>query len=182
MIRAVVALEGPPGSGKSTVGRIVAKRLGLEYRSVGEEFRAEARRRGLDLDAFGRYAEEHPEVDRELDRAMEAYARPGFLLDGRVQGELCRRRGVPVVTVEVTADEEERARRVAGRDHQSPAEALRALRRREESERLRFDRYYGIDLDLVEADLVVDSSSRSPEQVADEIVAFLEPPPEGAGA
>ncbi|HYB77228.1 MAG TPA: AAA family ATPase, partial [Thermoplasmata archaeon] len=93
MIRAVLTVGGPPGGGKSTAGRLVAKSLGLEFRSAGDLFRAEARRRDMDLATFGRYAAAHPEVDRELDRTMQALATPGRLLDGRVQGPLCRRAG-----------------------------------------------------------------------------------------
>ncbi len=174
MIRRVVAIGGPPGSGKSTAGRRVAEVLGLEYRSVGEAFRAEARRRGMSLEAFGRYAEEHPEVDQELDRAMQADARPGVVLDGRIQGVLCRRAGIPVASIVVTASEAERVRRVAGRDRQSLDEAARAVAAREASERARYRKIYGIDLEREPVDLVVDSTSRSPEEVVATIVRFLE--------
>jgi cytidylate kinase len=171
--RSVVALGGPPGSGKSTAARRVARELGLEYRSVGDAFRAEAKARGLDLEAFGRYAEAHPEVDTELDRAMQALARPGVLLEGRIQGVLCRRRGVPVEVIVVAASAAERARRLAGRDGQTVEEATRALEVREASERVRYLKFYRIDVDREPADLVVDSSRLTPEEVASTIVAFL---------
>ncbi|MGB6501651.1 MAG: AAA family ATPase, partial [Thermoplasmata archaeon] len=77
MIHRVVTLGGPPGSGKSTAGRLVAAELGLQLRSAGEMFRAEAVSQGMSLAVFGRYAEAHPEVDRELDRRMQALAAPG---------------------------------------------------------------------------------------------------------
>jgi CMP/dCMP kinase len=172
--RSVVALGGPPGSGKSTAGRRVAGELRLEYRSAGETFRTEAKSRGLDLEAFGRYAETHPEVDAELDRAMQALARPGVLLDGRIQGALCRRHGIPVAAVVVTATAAERARRLAVRDGQTVEEAARAIAVREASERDRYRRFYGIDVDREPADLTVDSTSLGPEEVASEIVTFLE--------
>ncbi|HYB63072.1 MAG TPA: AAA family ATPase [Thermoplasmata archaeon] len=173
MSRTVVALGGPPGSGKSTAGRLVARALGLDYRSAGELFRAEARARGLDLEAFGRFAEHHPEVDTELDRAMQELARPGVLLEGRIQGALCQRRGVPVVVVLVTASPAERARRVAGRDHQELAQATRAIEAREAVERARYLKFYQIDLDREVPDLLVDSTSLPAEEVARTIVAFL---------
>ncbi len=176
MIDRVVAIGGPPGSGKSTAGRRVAERLGLEYRSAGDVFRAEAAARGLDLEAFGRYAEAHPEVDRALDRAMQSAARPGLVLDGRIQGILCRRAGLPVALVVVTAELAERIRRVAQRDGEDERAAEHSIRAREDSERVRYREIYGIDLDRERPDLVVDSTHLSPAEVADRIVRFLEGP------
>ncbi len=174
MIDAVVCIGGPPGSGKSTAGRRVAERLRLEYRSAGELFRAEAARRGLDLEAFGRYAESHPEVDRELDGAMQALATPGRLLDGRIQGPLCRRHGRRTVSIVVTARSEVRAARVAGRDSVPLDRALAQIVAREASEHRRYRRLYGIDLDSEPVDLTVDSSDLSAPAVAQEILQFLQ--------
>ena len=173
MIRTVVTIGGPPGSGKSTVGRLAAERLDLEYRSAGEAFRAEGRRRGMDVEAFGLYAEAHPEVDRALDDAMQALATPGHLLDGRIQGALCRRNGVPVHYIVVTAAEDERVRRVATRDGQPIAEARKRVHRRELSERDRYRRFYSIDLDREVPDLTVDSTVKPARDVAEAIVAFV---------
>ncbi|MGA9840554.1 MAG: AAA family ATPase [Thermoplasmata archaeon] len=173
MIGWVVAIGGPPGSGKSTAGRLVARTLGLEYFSAGERFRAEAARREMDVEAFGRFAEAHPDVDRNLDREMQELARPGALLDGRIQGILCRRAGIPVSCVVVTAELGERIRRVAQRDDQPIAEAGERVRTREASERARYARYYGIDLDREPVDLTVDSTRLPPDQVAAAIVEFM---------
>ncbi len=173
MIPWVVAIGGPPGSGKSTAGRKVAEALGLEFRSVGEVFREEARRHGLSLEEFGRYAEEHPEVDRELDERMQRLARPGVVLEGRIQGVLCRRRGTPVRYILVTAAREERVRRLAHRDGGSLEETARRLATREESERARYRSFYGIDLEQETADLVVDATTAPAEEVARTIATYL---------
>ncbi len=47
----IVAIDGPAGAGKSTVGRAVAERLGLQYLDTGAMYRAvtfAALRRGID--------------------------------------------------------------------------------------------------------------------------------------
>jgi len=173
VIAAVVTLGGPPGSGKSTAGRRVASALDLEFRSAGELFRAEARRQGMDLEAFGRFASHHPEVDRELDRTMQALAAPGRLLEGRVQGPLCRRAGRPVYDVVVTAREDVRVHRVAERDGEPVDVARRKVRDREQVERERYLTFYGIDVEREPAGVVVDSSDRSPGAVADAILAYI---------
>ncbi|MET0910503.1 MAG: (d)CMP kinase [Ilumatobacteraceae bacterium] len=49
----VIAIDGPSGAGKSTVGRALARRLGLEYLDTGAMYRAvtfAVLRRGLDPD------------------------------------------------------------------------------------------------------------------------------------
>lgn len=64
----VIAIDGPAGAGKSTVGRAVARRLGLEYLDTGAMYRAvtfAAMRRGIpvhDTDAVAELAR-----DLELD-------------------------------------------------------------------------------------------------------------------
>jgi CMP/dCMP kinase len=156
--RPVLWLTGPPGSGKTTAGRWAAGRLGLGYRSAGELFRAEAARRGLDLLAFSAYAEAHPEVDRALDDLLMAEAQGGEVLEGRVVGALLRRRDRPVFAVLVTAREEVRALRLAGRDGTDAESALGRMRQREASERSRYRERYGIDLDREPMDAVLDSS------------------------
>lgn len=49
----VIAIDGPAGAGKSTIGRVLASRLGLDYLDTGAMYRAvtaAAMHAGLDLD------------------------------------------------------------------------------------------------------------------------------------
>jgi cytidylate kinase len=50
----VIAIDGPAGAGKSTIGRALAARLGLQYLDTGAMYRAvtvAAMREGIALDA-----------------------------------------------------------------------------------------------------------------------------------
>ncbi len=70
----VVAIDGPAGAGKSTVGRALAERLGLEYLDTGAMYRAmtfAALRRGVVEGDLADVAAMAPDVDIQV-------------LDGRV--------------------------------------------------------------------------------------------------
>ena len=173
MTRRVLAVGGPPGSGKSTAGRLVAEAMGLEFRSAGEEFRREGRARGMDVEAFGRFAESHPEIDRDLDTRMLGLATPGRLLEGRLTGPLCRRHQIAVRYVVVTASEDVRVHRIAQRDGLSYAVAQHHVRARAASERQRYLGFYGIDVEREVADVTIDSTVAPASEVAGAIVAFV---------
>ena len=182
MIDRVITITGPPGSGKSTAGRGLADRLGLEFRSAGELFRARARSRGLSLAEFSRLAESDESIDRALDEEMLHWAAPGRVLEGRITGALCRRRGIPCFYLVVTARPDVRYQRLAGRDRAPLAETTSATPLREASERDRYIRYYGIDLDRESADLSVDSSELDAAAVVERLAEYVraQTPPERA--
>ncbi len=67
----VIAIDGPAGSGKSTVARGVADRLELSYLDTGAMYRAvacAALRRGVDLADAGAVVEVARTIDLELTR------------------------------------------------------------------------------------------------------------------
>jgi cytidylate kinase len=65
----VIAIDGPAGSGKSTVARAVASRLGLDYLDTGAMYRAvafAAMRRGIDPEDAGAVADLARQIDLEV--------------------------------------------------------------------------------------------------------------------
>ncbi len=66
----VIAIDGPAGSGKSTVARAVASRLGLEYLDTGAMYRAvafAAISRGVDVEDADRVADIAERARLEVD-------------------------------------------------------------------------------------------------------------------
>lgn len=170
-----ITVGGRAGTGTSTLAHILEERTGLPYVYGGRIFRDAAAARGLTLAEFGRLCEEDPSVDRGLDdRQIELLREGGLILESRLAGWLAFRNGIDSFRVWVVCDEEERIRRITSRDGGDTALQAARTSEREASERSRYARYYGVDLDEVEPyDLVLDSTERSPEDLADEVLARM---------
>lgn len=168
----LVTLSGLPGSGTSTVARLLAGRLGIDHLDGGTVFRALATERGLNLDEFATLAERDDRIDRALDDRLTERARAGdVILESRLAGWLATRAALPARRVWLACDDDERARRVGARDGHDSDAARRANAEREASERARYLRYYDIDLaDLSIYDTVLDSTRSGPEDLAAAIV------------
>jgi CMP/dCMP kinase len=174
----LVAVAGLPGTGTTTLCRILSARLTLPHAYAGQFFREMAKEKSMDLVAFGKYAEEHREVDTELDRRMIEVARKrGVILEGRMAAWHVAQANVGGLKVLLEAPEDVRAKRVATREGVGDISAvLMDNRHREASEAKRYREYYGFDPnDPRHYDLVIDSAHQTPDQIADKVVAKLFP-------
>lgn len=167
----LITISGLPGSGTTTVSRLVADELGLELLAGGEVFRQMASGAGMTLAEFGVHAQGHPEIDRELDDRLEARAAEGgCVIESRLAGWLATRAGLQAVRVWVDCDDQVRAARVAGREGTSLARALIDNAERSDLERARYQAVYRVDLDDRSTyDLVLDSTRESPEALSSAI-------------
>jgi predicted cytidylate kinase len=171
-----ISISGPPGSGKTTVSILVADKLGYDYVLVGQVFRQMALERKVDLETFGRLAEEDETIDRELDERMLGLARANenIVLEGRLTGAMLKAKKLDAFAVFVTADERVRAERIARREAKEVEPVLREMQARERSEKKRYLAYYGINpYDRTLYDLWVDSTNITAEKVAETIVERL---------
>jgi cytidylate kinase len=169
----LITISGLPGSGKTTVARLLARSLGLEHVYAGDIFRREAERRGLSLEAYLRRAETDSTIDRALDEQMKRRAGEGnAVLEGRLAGYVADQAGTRAFKVFLDAPEEVRAARIAGREGGATVERLREIQAREASDRRRYRDIYGVDYhDRSRYDLVMETGSRTPEELAAAIAA-----------
>ncbi len=170
-----VTVGGLPGTGTSTLCKLLEDALDLPYTYAGRIFRDEAAARGMSLADFGALCQADPSVDQALDDKQVAMLRDGgLILEGRLSGQLAHRADLPAFKIWVVCDDEERIRRITERDGGDAEAQKRATLAREASEADRYHRYYGIDLaDLTPYDLVLDSTRQTPEALRDTVVAAL---------
>lgn len=175
----LIAVAGAPGTGTTTLCRLLSSELKVPHVYAGHVFREMAKERAMTLAQFSDYAEEHPEVDRELDQRMIERAREGeAILEGRMAAWHVREAAVNALTVLLEAPEQVRADRVARREGLPDVQAvLVENREREASEAKRYREFYGFDPnDPRHYDLVVDSSDKAPETIRDLVLRALRPP------
>ncbi len=170
-----ITVGGLPGTGSSTLCRVLEKAVGLPYVYAGQIFRQQAAEQGLSLEAFNELAQRDESVDRGLDdRQLDLLRRGGLILEGRMSGWLARIDALPAFKVWVTCDEEERVRRLVARDGGDPDTRARLMRERVAREADRYRRYYGVDIDdLSIYDLVVDSTHDPPDVLRDRVLAAM---------
>ncbi len=170
-----VTVGGLPGTGTSTLCKLLEPALGLPYVYAGLIFREEAASRGMSLAEFGALCQADPSVDQALDdKQVELLRAGGIILEGRLSGQLAHRHAMDAFKVWVVCDDAERIRRIAERDGGDEAVQRTATLAREASESDRYRRYYGIDLaDLTPYDLVLDSTRQTPQELLDAVLAAL---------
>ena len=169
-----ITISGLPGSGTTTVAKLLSEELSVELISAGELFRQIAKEKKLQLEQFNELAEYNGECDRQIDERQgeDAMKRENVIVEGRLSGFF-----VPDADLKIwlKAPVKIRARRIAGREKIANEEALFAMKDRERSEHKRYEKYYGINLDdLSIYDLMIDSSRWHERDIVEMIKVTVE--------
>ncbi|AKB17567.1 (d)CMP kinase [Methanosarcina sp. WWM596] len=165
-----ITVSGLPGSGTTTLSRLLSEYYELELVSSGEIFRRMAKERGMSLSEFGAMAERDPSIDLDIDKNQKSiiHTQDNIILESRLAGHMAE--GVPnVLKIWIKAPLLTRVRRIQRREKSiSFDEELEKTVEREKSEALRYKNYYGIDItDLSIYDIVIDSEKWNQYQTID---------------
>jgi len=170
-----ITISGLPGTGKTTVARLLEKRLGLRYVYSGEIFRETAKKFKMSLEEFGKYCELHQEIDEKLDQYQLGILRKGnVIVEGRISAWLAYQNHIPALKVLLDADINVRVSRIVIREQGDITQRKKEILKREKSEATRYKKYYGIDVsDTTIYDVIVDASKKTPEEIMEIIIQYL---------
>ncbi|MFH1182875.1 MAG: cytidylate kinase family protein [Candidatus Moraniibacteriota bacterium] len=179
----IISISGLPGSGKSTVAKMLAEKLGFERVSMGGIFRRLADQKGITILELIKQAETDGSIDEDADRMVSDLGRnkDNFIIESRTAFHF-----IPdSLKIFVKVDLKEGAKRIfkdlmkEERNEEDKANSAnnlsKMLEERIETDKGRYQKYYSIDItDLGNYDLVVDSTSLTPEEVVDRIMVEVE--------
>jgi len=175
MMSKIITITGDPGSGKSTISNILCKKLGYEYVYTGMIHRKIAERHGMDAYELNKYAEEHPEIDDEIDSTFKTLDKDNknYIVDSRLAWFFIENsfkiylRTNPAVAAKRIFNDNKRF----SEKYETEKDALKTIIRRKESEDKRYFKKYKADCsNMNNFDLLLDTSFLTPEQIADFII------------
>ncbi len=173
----ILIISGLHGTGKSTIGKLIAENLGLQYYSTGQAFRDLAKDMNMTLKEFTEFVEKTPEIDKKLDAKIIEIAQKGnIIIDSQLSGYILQ--SIADFKLLLICPLEIRVKRMAKRDNTSYEEKLKETVLREKSELERFKILYNIDLRDQEKmkkiyDLTINTENLTIEEILKLILSSL---------
>jgi cytidylate kinase len=154
----IIAISGLHGTGKSTYAKQLANDFGLNYVSAGALFREIAKEKGLTIEELSNLAEKDNGLDKRIDdRTLSWVYKGSVVIDALLAGWITGER--ETIKIHMVSPDSVRLERIAERDKINFQEAKNRTLKRENCEKMRFKRRYGIELDdLTIYDLVLNTS------------------------
>lgn len=178
----IITLSGAPGSGKSTVAKLLAQKLGYKHYSTGDFMRELAHQRHITVLEINELAKTDASIDRTLDQRQIQLGKTedNFVIDGRLSFHFIPHSKKVFIDVDV----KEAAQRILKdvlsglrkEEHsQSINEMVQQIEQRKQAERARYQKYYHLNIDDPKNyDLIIDSTKIPPDQVVKKIIAHFQ--------
>ncbi|MFH0978715.1 MAG: cytidylate kinase family protein [Candidatus Woesearchaeota archaeon] len=170
----IISISGDAASGKSTVSKLLARKLKYKHYSAGDLQRRIANKMGLTITGLHTLEEKDDSIDRKVDEYQKnlGETKDNFVIDSWLAGHF-----IPhAFHVYLKCCEKEQVKRRLQHKRKEESfsklrEAESDLRKRAKLNRRRWYKFYSYDYkDMKNYDLVVDTTRISPEQVIDKIL------------
>ena len=174
-----ITISGTPGSGKTTVAKILAEKLGLNHYSIGDLRGKMALERDIDIDELNRLGEREDFTDKEVDEYQRELGEKedNFIIDGRLSYHFIPS-SVKVfldVNLETGCNRIMKDERADEKTFDTVEETEQHIKNRIKSDDYRYKKYYNLDYkDKTQYDLIIDTSEMTAKEVAENITKYLQ--------
>ena len=172
----IITISGELGSGKSTVAKLLAQKLGYQYYSTGSAMRQIADQRGITILELNKLCETDKSIDAEIDSIFSTLSENGkdYVVDSRLAYHFIPASFKVKLVVDVAIAGERILHdtvRTSEAHYTSTEEVIENLKKRRASETERFLDLYHVDINQNDTfDLVLDTANKTPEELTDIII------------
>ncbi|MFH0956069.1 MAG: cytidylate kinase family protein [Candidatus Falkowbacteria bacterium] len=179
----IITISGNPGSGKSTVAKKLAQKLGWPRFYMGKIRRLKAKAMGLTLTEYNKLGEKDPATDIEIDNYLKKIAKQykNCIIESRTAWHFLPES----IKIFIDVNEKIGAERVFAelkkhdkRNEDKKLNTLRAVltshRQRKQSDNKRYQKYYNLKVfDKNNYDFILDTTNLNKKQVFDKVYSYL---------
>lgn len=179
----IISLAGDPGSGKSTIAKKLAKKLGWPNFYIGKIRRLKAKKLGLTLAEYNRLGETDPQTDLEVDQYQKQLTKKykNFVIEGRTSWYFLPQSIKIYLAVKqlvgakrVFSQLRKKDTRNEDKNLLTVEDVLRSHRQRRLSDKKRYWQYYKIDVfDKKNYDYVIDTTTLNRQQVFNKVYQYV---------
>ena len=175
----IISISGLPGSGKTTVGKLLAKKLGFKFYSIGDLRGRMAMERGLTIDQLNEIGMKEEWTDKEADEYQKKLGEKEdkFVIESRLGFHF-----IPEsVKIFLEVDLKTAAERIFNdprpdeKKRKSVEKTMEGIKERIENDKTRYKKYYGIEdfMNRSHYDIVIDTTNLEIEQALEKILKML---------
>lgn len=165
----IITISGKAGSGKSTIAKILAKKLNYKHYSIGDLQRKLANELGLTIEKLGELEKTDKKYDHMMDQKTKDLGKneDDFVIDSWLAPNFIPKAFKIFLDVDIDIAIKRRVKH--HRDEEkftSLKETKKSLLNRQKVNRDRWMQYYGYDfLDMKNYDLEIDTTNKTVEEI-----------------
>ncbi len=174
----IITIAGKPGSGKTTVAKEVAKRLGYKHISTGDMRGQLATEHGLTIDQLNEIGKKEDWTDKEIDKKVEQIGKTqhNLVIDSWLAFHFIPKS----LKIFLDVDLKESAKRIFANqrpdeEHKETVEQVyEMITARYQESVARYKKWYGVDISyLKNYDFVLDTTNLTIEQSVQKVLDFI---------
>ena len=178
----IISINGLSGCGKSSVGRMLAQKLGYKFYSAGDYRRLMARDMGLNIEELNKLGEKESFTDKKAEewQTQLGLKENNFVITTRLsfmtlpQSIKVLLKVDPHIGTQRVFNDKEDPLRINQKNAHTLKEQEKYNAERDNSDVLRYKKWYDVDItDPKHYDIIIDTTNINIEQVVEKILEFI---------